>query len=176
MTEESFMQKIVLDAIAGKNKAVHAYDKILWTVRSGYLTLFFAGWGIILRSIVEKDRDIQMKILPTMLVVSVALSAGGWIVDRNYLRRKFRVIHAIDELMSTIARKGEQVLSSPREIEEYLKISGDKKDPNYLKVDGYPPAWRAGVAIYLIPIIMAGCVALLFWIFQENPRQLLPQG
>ena len=39
----SLHKEIILGEIAGKNSAIHAYDKILWMIRSGYLTLFYGG-------------------------------------------------------------------------------------------------------------------------------------
>lgn len=54
MPELSLLEKLVLDEISGKNKAIHAYDRMMWTVRTGFLTLFFSGWGILLKAMVEK--------------------------------------------------------------------------------------------------------------------------
>ena len=54
MSELSLLEKLVLEEIGGKNRAIHAYDRMMWTVRTGFLTLFFAGWGILLKALVEK--------------------------------------------------------------------------------------------------------------------------
>jgi hypothetical protein len=48
MNENNLISKIIVDEIGGKNQAIHAYDKMIWTVRTGFLTLFFARWGILL--------------------------------------------------------------------------------------------------------------------------------
>jgi hypothetical protein len=36
--DRTLLEQIVLDEVADKNQAIHAYDRILWIVRSGYLT------------------------------------------------------------------------------------------------------------------------------------------
>src|SRR5262245_28107861 len=130
MSELSFAEKLVLDEISGKNKAIHAYDKMIWTVRTGFLTLFFAGWGILLKTLVEKpSREpdaLDNRILLVMLLVSVTLGIGGLVIDLNYARRKFRVIYALDSLMSGIVQRRGQVQGELGDIEAFLHISGDK--------------------------------------------------
>ncbi len=55
MTQNNdLLEKIVLGEIEGKNLAIHAYDSIIWKVRTGSLILMFGGWAIFLKSIVEK--------------------------------------------------------------------------------------------------------------------------
>jgi len=41
MSDRPILHQILLDEVAGKNRAVHAYDHILWTIRSGFVTVFF---------------------------------------------------------------------------------------------------------------------------------------
>ncbi len=43
MDKEELFTKIVLGEISGKNPAIHDYDKMVWSVRTGLLTLYFAG-------------------------------------------------------------------------------------------------------------------------------------
>ena len=50
----SLHKDIILGEIAGKNAAIHAYDKILWMIRTGYLTLFYGAWAIVLKGIIAK--------------------------------------------------------------------------------------------------------------------------
>ena len=88
MNENSLISKIIIDEIGGKNQAIHAYDKMIWTVRTGFLTIFFAGWGILLKSFVDTSSDKQLSsqhdIFIVMLLISITLSCGGFIVDLNY--------------------------------------------------------------------------------------------
>lgn len=52
MTQKNeLLEKIVLGEITGKNKAIHAYDGIVWKIRTGFLTLMFGGWAILLKGI-----------------------------------------------------------------------------------------------------------------------------
>ena len=53
----SLQKDIILGEIAGKNTAIHAYDKILWMIRTGYLTLFYGGWAIVLNVIADSGND-----------------------------------------------------------------------------------------------------------------------
>lgn len=166
MDKEDLISKIVLGEITGKNQAIHAYDKMIWTIRTGFLTLFFAGWGILLKSIVDsasRSHSNMHPVLIAMLLVSIALSLGGLIIDQNYVRRKFRVIYALDSLLSIILRKGIQIVNTPNEIVNYIQVSGDKDDTDYKKASGYNPAWKVGLAIYMIPVIIAVISVALLW-------------
>ena len=139
---------------------------MIWTIRTGFLTLFFAGWGILLKSIVDNGADSHRDMIPiliAMLLVSIALSIGGLIIDQNYVRRKFRVIYALDSLLSIILTKGSPIVNTPNEIVSYIKVSGDQNDTEYRKASGYNPAWRAGLAIYVIPIVIAVISVSLLW-------------
>ena len=40
------LEHMILEEIKGKNAAIHSYDKMMWTFRSGYLTLVFADGGL----------------------------------------------------------------------------------------------------------------------------------
>ncbi|TAK64590.1 MAG: hypothetical protein EPO24_03190 [Bacteroidetes bacterium] len=92
----SSIQNIVMGEIAGKNAAIHAYDKMMWTVRSGYLILVFDGLGFIVKFAIENG--VEMPALkPYVLLFSaftIIHSRGAYEIDRNYARRKFRVIYA----------------------------------------------------------------------------------
>lgn len=48
---DKLIRQIVFDEIKGKNSAIHAYDKMIWTIRTGFLTLLFAGWGLLLSAV-----------------------------------------------------------------------------------------------------------------------------
>jgi uncharacterized protein (DUF2236 family) len=50
---QGLIEKIVLDEIEGKYRAIHGYDGIVWKIYGGFLTLLFAGWATLLTSIVE---------------------------------------------------------------------------------------------------------------------------
>lgn len=81
MSKLNLIERLFLEEIGGKNRAIHAYDRMLWTVRTGFLTLFFAGWAILLKALVEnssaKPSALDNRVLLVMLLVSVALGIGG---------------------------------------------------------------------------------------------------
>lgn len=93
MQSQSLVEKIILEEVSGKNKAIHAYDGIIWKVRSGYLTVLFAGWAILLKSIIESKIHSPQEFrsfVAAMFCFSAGLAVGGWFVDRTYIRRKHK--------------------------------------------------------------------------------------
>ena len=172
MTDRSLLEQIILDEIAGKNKAIHSYDRILWTVRSGFLTLFFAGWGLMLNAILRGGLAQPSKLIVPMLFVSLGLSCGGFIIDLNYVRRKFRVIAALNQLLSLVLHQpnAEPNLASAdglrKSLPEVMKVSGDTGDTSY-RTGGYSNALRVTIVLYFLPLLLLTLglyiVGLLKW-------------
>jgi hypothetical protein len=173
---QSFLKRVVLDEIAGKNAAIHAYDKIIWTIRSGYLTLVFAGWGLFLSASADglntaSASEIATKAWPliqALFAVSVGLSVGGLVIDLNYVRRKFRVIYALNGLMAVILDRDETELEDRSVVADFfrpfLSVSGDSGSRNFRSVNGYKGARTASLSIYLFPVIgVAIAVGVLRW-------------
>lgn len=170
--DEKLIKQIILDAIRGKNKALHAYDRMIWTIRTGFLTLLFSGWGLLL-SFIGKDIQKFPKLailIPVMFFVSVALAFGGFLIDKNYVRRKFRVIFALNRLMELLSEYSEDKVLDIEfrsgELKELLKISGDSASKNYREVDGYSGARLVSLIIFLMPIISVGLGSLIFFLFR----------
>jgi hypothetical protein len=160
MPDRSFVEQIFLDEIAEKNKAIHAYDHILWTVRSGFLTLFFIGWGFVLKGILnEPNLHVVARVIIPMLFLSMGLSVGGFVIDLNYVRRKFRVIAALNRLYSILLvphNISQIIVSDENQRESLLKvvrISGDSGDRSY-RIPGYRNALMVSTLIYFIPIVL----------------------
>lgn len=101
MPEPSFFQQVILDEMTGKNNAIHAYDRIVWIIRSGYITLVFGGWGLLVKGLIENNIQpcTVTEYIAFFLVMTAGLAIGGYLIDLNYLRRKFKVIAAYDKLM-----------------------------------------------------------------------------
>lgn len=162
---ESLIKRVVLDEITGKNQAIHAYDKMVWTVRTGFLTLVFAGWGLLLSSVADsftgcEGSDPVVKawpLLAAMVAVSVGLAVAGFIVDLNYVRRKFRVISALNGLMAVIIEHDEAELMNrefiAKHLRPFLSISGDSGSRDYASVSGYKGARTISLIIYSVPLI-----------------------
>jgi hypothetical protein len=166
MEKDDVIFKIIVDEISGKNQAIHAYDRMIWMIRSGFITLFFAGWGIIFKSIIDNPSQSQTnihRVLIAMALISVALSLGASILDRNYVKRKFRVIYTLDALMSCVMLRDVKLFANMSEIINYMQVSGDKDDTFYREVSGYPHECYAGFVIYLVPIIMIIAGVMLVW-------------
>lgn len=156
-----FVEKIVLGEIEGKNRAIHAYDGMVWKIRTGFLTLLFGGWAILLKGIVD-SKDASPATYGTLIgglfLFSLGFAFGAWYIDRSYVRRKFRVILALDRLMDE-ARDcaGDYHKISP----ELLKVVGDSGEMPYDST-GYREAASAERIVYLVPLtILAGALILV---------------
>lgn len=161
MEETSFINQILLEEISGKLKAVHAYDKILWTVRSGFLTIFFAGWGLFLESIIDSsNHEVVAQITSLMLIVSVGISICGFVIDLNYVQRKFRVISALNKLYKIIVDNPNisQMITDMSYKGDMLKVvcvSGDSGDESY-HIKGYIKEREVSFEIFFLPPISIG--------------------
>ena len=117
--KQDLLEQIVLGEIEGKNRAIHAYDGIVWKIRSGFLTLLFGGRSILLAGIVQtKDcstADYQ-RLAWELFLFSVGFAFGARFVDRSYIRRKFRVVHALNRLIDEIASCAGDYRKLPSEL------------------------------------------------------------
>lgn len=96
--ENGVLERLILGEIEGKNGAIHAYDGMVWRIRSGFLTLLFGGWAIVLKGIVESADKQPGEYQPLawgLFLFSLGFALGARYVDRNCVRRKFRVIAAL---------------------------------------------------------------------------------
>ena len=161
MADRSFTEQIILDEIAGKNNAIHAYDRIIWTIRSGFLVLVFGGWGILLKGLIgqETTQPSVFGYIFIMLMISIGLALGGFLMDLSYVRRKFRVIAALNKLMKVLMHcdkeKLELIEFRKKKLLPSLKVAGAASTKSY-KIPGYSGALTAGALIYSIPLIALG--------------------
>ena len=51
---------LIVGEMTGKNAAIHAYDRMIWTVRTGFLTLLFGAWGLLISSISNDLADAEL--------------------------------------------------------------------------------------------------------------------
>lgn len=150
--KETLLEKLVLGEIEGKNRAIHAYDSIVWKVRAGFLTLLFGGWAILLQGMVGVSGPPaagHIALAWGLLSFSFGFSLGAWFIDRNYVRRKFRVILALDRLVDEIRKCGGDYLALPPEL---LKVAGDNGDMPY-DCKGYRQAMTAGTVVYVAALV-----------------------
>lgn len=163
----SLHKDIILGEIAGKNAAIHAYDKILWMIRSGYMTLFYGGWAVVLKSMIENGGGFTdyKGILVIMFAITLSLAIGAYLVDKNYLRRKFRVIFSLNILLEYAFKiQDEEAIDKTilDTLHTHLKVSGDADNTNY-DTDGYKQAIFAENAIYIISVL--SLLAALLYVF-----------
>ena len=87
----------------GKNQAIHEYDKMLWNLRIGYLTVFFAVWALLLKKVIETPEYVYSnELLRLMAILGLFISLGALFVDLNYSWRKYKVIAALNKLYRKI--------------------------------------------------------------------------
>jgi hypothetical protein len=164
MGERPILEDVILHEIAGKNAAIHAYDGIIWKIRSGYVALVFGGWAILLKSLAEGSigQDHIFIVVISMFLVNLGMSFGGCFIDCNYVRRKFRVILALNNLVKSVKDNREDLDLVSHEL---LRVAGDDAKMSY-KCDGYREAALAGKLVYFITaLFLAGCVLIIvsFW-------------
>lgn len=170
MKDNDFMQKLVSSEIEGKNNAIHAYDKMVWTVRSGFLTLIFAGWSIAVKAAIESHASL-IELIPYFFVLSIfslSLAIGAYRIDRNYARRKFRVItalnHLIQVIMNTESSKMESINNN--ELTQLLSISGDADNDSY-KMQPYYNEINISRIIYGVPsLVITGIFIYYIFIYR----------
>lgn len=132
-------------------------------VRSGYLTLVFAGWSLIIKTAIEKQMEFQ-KMAPYILIISafsLALALSGYRIDKEYARRKFRVINSINQLTKLMLSRTYDISEYKHqdELTELLKISGDAYNKNY-KSGEYNNEISIINTIYSVPSILIVIILL----------------
>jgi hypothetical protein len=164
MNKSDFLEKLVFNEVAGKNNAIHSYDEIIWKIRTGYLTLLFAAWAIILKNVVDSTKSPHSNygmIVIALFLFSLGLALGGWFIDMTYVRRKERVILALDDLTEAIEGCKGNFLKIPTRL---LKVAGDKPDMPY-DSKGYQEAYRGSIMVFFIPLLAvmlaAGCILFI---------------
>lgn len=167
-TGSPLLQKIIQDELGGKYAGIHAYDKYMWTVRSGYLTLVFGAWGFFVKSALEAQNvtidKIRMYII-ILAIMTILLSIGAFLIDRNYGRRKFRVINAVNAFMKLVVSRSFN-LNEEHTIEKLaglLQISGDASNDTY-KCRAYQNELFVGAIIFILPLFSA-VTALICCVF-----------
>jgi hypothetical protein len=162
--EKEDLQQLINHELAGKNAAIHAYDKMMWTVRTGFLTLTFAGWGLLIKAAVENNRSIQEidAFIIMLAVTTLVIAISAFLIDRNYARRKFRVIAAANELVSVwlSTDDGKVDLASESKFVSLLQISGDAANKAY-ECAAYNNELFVGRVIYLFPCLMVILLILI---------------
>jgi hypothetical protein len=161
MNKSEVLEKLVLAEVEGKKAAIQSYDGIIWKIRTGYLTLLFAGWAILLKSIAdaaEKPGSQYVVLIVAMFLFSAGLALGGYFVDRTYTKRKARVISAQNAL-------NDQIIECARHLEKLepklLHVSGDDPD-RPIDPKGFHEAMVGAYCVYFIPLMTLAIVVIVF--------------
>lgn len=157
MSENNFIEKVVMNEVSGKYAAIHAYDGMIWKVRVGFLTVVFAGWSLVVKTAIEKHADFAV-IAPFIFILSgfsIALALGGYMIDRNYAKRKFRVIVALNELFQfiTTVNFGNMASETSSRLLDLLKISGDAANNKYAS-KAYSNEIFVSKIVYIVPSVL----------------------
>ena len=151
--------ELIQTELAGKYAGIHAYDKYIWTIRSGFLTLLFGAWSLFVKQLLESS-GLLISVLKSSIVIltilTITLALGAFFIDRNYCRRKFRIIYAVNELMRMFVKVKFDLHqeASFLQLSELLQISGDASNDNY-KCVAYNNELNVGMIIYCLPAIIS---------------------
>jgi hypothetical protein len=158
--KDDLVESLILSEVEGKNRAIHAYDGIVWKIRTGFLTLLFGGWAILLQGILNASVTPKGGYGPLvwgLFLFSVGFTFGAWFMDRSYVRRKFRVIHTLNQLTDSIVSCGRNYSEVNSEL---LHVAGDSAQIRY-QGDAYKQATRAELIVYLVPLLILLAVIVL---------------
>jgi hypothetical protein len=145
----------------GKNQAIHEYDKMIWALRTGFLTVFFAVWGLIIKAIIDNGKmPLLHNIVPVMIMLAAVISLSACCIDSSYVRRKYKVIKALNKLYWTLIDSAQGGHIEYDKFKNLLIISGttalmSEADLNSFKLKG-TGYWReivVCVTVYLVPMI-----------------------
>jgi hypothetical protein len=166
---KTLLEDLVKGEIGGKNAAIHAYDKIIWMVRTGFATIVFAGWALLVSGITDNSNSYKdmIPLVLMMLPVTLALALGAYKLDENYVQRKFRVINGLNQLLKVMLEIGisHQITDEHKKIlEDVLQVSGDMDNDTYKQVNGYSPAIKAGKLLYIGILLSLVAGAVLFFL------------
>jgi hypothetical protein len=144
------MEKLALNEIEGKNKAIHTYDDVVWKIRTGFLTLLFGGWSVLLKAVID-SASIQkyVPLIHGLLAFSFGFAFGAAFIDRSYIRRKFRVIFALNRLMAEVQACGGDWNKMPSGL---LAVAGDNTSAPYSCKD-YRQAMIGELMVYWVPLL-----------------------
>jgi hypothetical protein len=147
--------------LEGKNKAIHAYDQMIWTVRSGFVTLFFVAWGFLFKEMltISKLNSFHFGVIAGLVPISVALAVAAARVERNYVRRKFRVIRSLNSLLDGL--KGPTIDIGTVRAE--LRIAGDTDDALF-DIPGYALERTVGYWIYGVSLVGLAAGLVVLWV------------
>ena len=147
--------------LEGKDKAIAAYDEMLWKIRTGYAAVLY---GIFTLVVSLGDKTKWLFSIETAGLVAVTLITGFTIcaaaLDFSFLRSKFRVIQAKEELVDLALR-----LASGGTLEEWRGSSLNTLLHN--SGEGLAQVqWKARSSIWPIALLHLGtwgplCLAVL---------------
>jgi hypothetical protein len=167
---DAFTEEIIKKEIDGKIQAIHEYDNMLWKLRIGFLTLFFAGWGLLLNSLTGSKpgpgNELLIALNTILLVmasITLVICIGGFLIDLNYVRRKYRVIHALDLLYDRIFSSEKHKDLKTKQLVDLIQISGSRANTLYRKCTGYPIERMITLLIYFMPLLSMVIGIALLW-------------
>lgn len=159
MSQKTFLEEVISGEIQGKNAAIHSYDEMIWKVRSGFLTLFFGVWGLLLGAMLKDTpqllKDVPHSIVRALLLISAGLASGGMATDLNYVNRKFKVIYDLNRLLELIVKHPDfesRAEAHQRLLLSVMRVSGDTKGGK--PSEGWSVAAILAIVIYAVPFIL----------------------
>ena len=152
LEEPPLIVQVVKEEMAGKHRAIYAYDKIIWRIRVGFVTLFFGGWAIFLTGYLGKNAVAERAevALIGLLLFSMASALAAFMADTRYRAGKAQVIADLEGFLAALLKQhreeAEKANLPPDATRRLLRISGEQSDATKL---------RATLFIYGVPPLIA---------------------
>ena len=102
---EITLTELVRDGIAGKDKAITAYDDMLWKIRAGYASVLYAIATVSITLIDKTKWKVpQSQALAIAVALTVGFTIAAFVLNLQIIRSKLRVIDSKEELIDFTLR------------------------------------------------------------------------
>ena len=164
---EGNINRLLFEEIASKMKAIQDYNGIIWKIRSGVMTLIFLSWGYVISGILEQDKEISeiRSLIVILVILTMMITAAAFVIDLNYIKKKYKVINAYDQLSEWLIRenlddiKVDQLNDKQKDrLVDFIKTSGNNLDYSH-KGKGFKNALKVILTIY--GVLMSASLAIL---------------
>jgi hypothetical protein len=157
LTREGLIQA----GLEGKDKAIAAYDEMLWKIRTGYAAVLYGVFTLVVSLGDKKNWVLSLdktELVALTLITGFTICAA--VLDFSVLRSKFRVIQAKEELVDLALQ-----LASGGKLEDWRGNSLNTLLHNSGEGEA-PVQWKASSSAWPIGLLYLGtwaplCLAVL---------------
>jgi hypothetical protein len=129
----------------GKDKAVFAYDSVLWKIRSGYAVILYGSIGLVFAFVSTDEGSAPVQTFAVVSILIAGFSFFAFLLDYKFLESKLRVVQDRDRLIDLCiehARQGPLGAPERAELQQLLHNSGEsRKAVNWSDRSGRSVLW-----------------------------------